>query len=51
MGARDKDLGSVTFLGGSMVEVVSSARELMLELSGMRDCGGVRERLESLEPG
>ena len=51
MGARKKDLGSVMFLGGSIVEVVSTAaREPMLELSRMRDCGGVKERLESLEP-
>ena len=46
MGARKKESGRVTFMGGSKAAVDV---ELTLELSGMRDCGGVRERLDALE--
>ena len=37
----------VMVLGGSIGRV--ACRLLVLELSGIRDCGGVRERLDSLE--
>jgi hypothetical protein len=46
MGARKKESERVTFMGGSKLAVDV---ELTLELSGMRDCGGVRERLDALE--
>jgi hypothetical protein len=46
MGARKKESDRVTFMGGSKLAVDV---ELALELSGMRDCGGVRERLDALE--
>jgi hypothetical protein len=44
-GARKTEFGSVT-LSGSVMGV--AVMERALELSGMRDCGGVTERLESL---
>ena len=47
MGARETDSERVMVLNGSVGRVAS--RLLALELSGIRDCGGVRERLDSLE--
>jgi hypothetical protein len=45
-GARKTESGRTT-LSGSVMGV--AAMELALELSGMRDCGGVSDRLESLD--
>lgn len=46
--ARTNEPGGVFFLKISSVVTISGS-ELTLELSGIRDCGGIRERLEVLE--
>lgn len=49
MDARKNDSGRVVFWKGSSPRIDEVLVKLALELSGMRDCGGVRESLDSLD--